>query len=142
MSPVHRYGFLLLIESAALWLGVGLFNTANQFLSLLLNAYACGLQNAMTTRWSGAVIRTTHVTGSATDMGTAFANWVRLGDKAPDAWRLGFLIPLTLGYFFGGVGATLLWLKMGYECMAVPAAWLSGLGLAYMALKNWNKEQQ
>jgi uncharacterized membrane protein YoaK (UPF0700 family) len=139
----NRYGLLLLIESAALWCGYGMYyNKAWQTCTMLVNAYACGLQNAMTTRWSGAVIRTTHVTGSATDIGTALANWLRFGSKAPDTWRLGFLIPLTLGFFLGGVGATLMYLNVGYQCVAVPASWLAGLGLAYMWLKKSDEDKQ
>jgi uncharacterized membrane protein YoaK (UPF0700 family) len=38
---------------------------------------AMGMQNAMTTKFSGAVIRTTHITGLTTDMGIVTANWLQ-----------------------------------------------------------------
>ena len=38
---------------------------------------ALGLQNAMTTRFSGAVIRTTHLTGMTTDLGLLTAHWIQ-----------------------------------------------------------------
>lgn len=34
-----------------------------------LIAYAAGMQNGMTSFWSGAIMRTTHVTGTVTDLG-------------------------------------------------------------------------
>lgn len=39
-------------------------------------AMACGLQNAMVATYSGAVIRTTHLTGLTSDMGSAIGNWL------------------------------------------------------------------
>lgn len=44
--------------------------------SLPSAAMAMGMQNAMTTKFSGAVIRTTHITGLTTDMGIVTANWL------------------------------------------------------------------
>lgn len=34
-----------------------------------LIAYAAGMQNGMTSFWSGAIMRTTHITGTVTDLG-------------------------------------------------------------------------
>lgn len=65
------------------------------YLLLILLAFTCGLQNAVISSASGAVIRTTHLTGPTTDFGIAlvriwtqrkdvsrkeiFANWCRFG---------------------------------------------------------------
>ncbi|MDF2697928.1 MAG: putative transrane protein [Labilithrix sp.] len=43
---------------------------------MLLGA-AMGLQNALVTRLSGAVVRTTHLTGVVTDLGIEVARWLR-----------------------------------------------------------------
>lgn len=40
-------------------------------------ALACGLQNALTSKYSGNVIRTTHLTGATTDLGIAFGHILR-----------------------------------------------------------------
>lgn len=40
-------------------------------------AMALGIQNAMTTKLSGAVIRTTHLTGLTTDLGILTAHWLQ-----------------------------------------------------------------
>lgn len=40
-------------------------------------AFAMGMQNALVTRVSGAVVRTTHLTGVVTDIGLELVHWVR-----------------------------------------------------------------
>lgn len=80
------YGALLLGEAVLL----GVFMGATDDLlaksgvhdaeSALLCA-AMGIQNSLVTRLSGAVVRTTHVTGVVTDLGIEAARWFRF-------WRL------------------------------------------------------
>lgn len=70
-----RYALSLLLEAALLLL----FGLAGAYLAevreflapatVLLLCYIMGLQNAIITKISGAVIRTTHVTGLSTDIG-------------------------------------------------------------------------
>ena len=108
---------------------------------MFVNAFACGLQNALCTRWSGAVIRTTHLTGAATDIGNVLGDWVQRGPRAPDTWRLKFLVPLVVAYFGGGVWSAMLWMKMGYHSIVVPTAWLAFLAFGYMALMLLQKGQ-
>ena len=43
---------------------------------------AMGLQNALVTRLSGAVVRTTHLTGVITDLGIECARWLRFYGKS------------------------------------------------------------
>ena len=51
---------------------------------------AMGIQNALVTRLSGAVVRTTHLTGVVTDLGIECARWFRF-------WRSS----LSMGLLFG-----------------------------------------
>ena len=44
----------------------------------MLLCAAMGLQNSLVTRLSGAVVRTTHLTGVLTDLGIEGARWFRL----------------------------------------------------------------
>ncbi|CAF1110058.1 unnamed protein product, partial [Adineta ricciae] len=71
----HHYGFVLFLESIALGIG-SLFENVHISLnshwealspSAYLVCLGFGLQNGMCTTYSGAVIRTTHVTGTMTD---------------------------------------------------------------------------
>jgi uncharacterized membrane protein YoaK (UPF0700 family) len=50
---------------------------------------AMGVQNSLVTRLSGAVVRTTHLTGVVTDLGIESAGWFRwLRGRASDAWKV------------------------------------------------------
>jgi uncharacterized membrane protein YoaK (UPF0700 family) len=55
---------------------------------------AMGLQNSLVTRLSGAVVRTTHLTGVITDLGIELARWLRWG-RAVLSQRLS--VPLVIG---------------------------------------------
>jgi uncharacterized membrane protein YoaK (UPF0700 family) len=60
-------------------------------------AMACGMQNAMTTRYSGAVVRTTHLTGMFTDMGLLIGHMLRSDKDFQDMWKFSLFIPIILG---------------------------------------------
>jgi uncharacterized membrane protein YoaK (UPF0700 family) len=55
---------------------------------------AMGMQNALVTRLSGAVVRTTHLTGVITDIGIEVARWFRW-------WRAGLSAHLRVRLAFG-----------------------------------------
>lgn len=106
-------------------------------------AFAMGLQNALVTRISGAIIRTTHLTGVITDLGmeaARVARWVLRGGvflharqhgwavwRAPElekAWMHFALIASFLGS--AGVGSWVL-LHTDRTALALPTAVLIGL---------------
>ena len=64
----RRYGVALVLESVLLFAAIPLFKQGH-LAGALLAAMACGLQNAMATTYSGAVIRTSHLSGMFTDLG-------------------------------------------------------------------------
>ena len=49
-------------------------------------AWACGLQNALATRYRGLVLRTTHITGLLTDLGQLIG--MRLRGHPIEAWKI------------------------------------------------------
>jgi uncharacterized membrane protein YoaK (UPF0700 family) len=55
---------------------VGAHARTQDMLAILLCA-AMGMQNSLVTRLSGAVVRTTHLTGVVTDLGIETARWLR-----------------------------------------------------------------
>lgn len=79
-------------------------------LSLAL-LFAMGLQNALVTRISGSVVRTTHLTGIFTDLGIEFSQLL-LYKKPSERKRLKRSIWLkliiVLGFFIGGMVGALL----------------------------------
>jgi uncharacterized membrane protein YoaK (UPF0700 family) len=86
-SPEHRvpfaYGVALLVEGLLLTLFVALAGASTAHHPRLHDAqaallcFALGMQNSLVTRLSGAVIRTTHLTGVVTDLGIEAARWYR-----------------------------------------------------------------
>ena len=106
-------------------------------------SFAMGMQNALVTRISGAVIRTTHLTGVLTDLGidaVHAAQWTRQHFRSPDPrgfftalredrsfealWlHLSLLGSFAVGATFGPV--LLLWLGPG--ALAIPATSLVAL---------------
>jgi len=63
-----RYGVGLVLESVLLAIALGL-TFADRLGAAFFAAAAMGLQNGMTTIYSGALLRSTHVTGVWTDIG-------------------------------------------------------------------------
>jgi uncharacterized membrane protein YoaK (UPF0700 family) len=46
-------------------------------------ALSCGLQNGLTSKYSGNVVRTTHLTGTTTDLGIALGHVLRGSVRPP-----------------------------------------------------------
>ena len=65
----RRYSTALCLETAMLCVAINLLQH-EFFAGVCLCAAACGLQNALASTYSGAIVRTTHVTGVFTDLGT------------------------------------------------------------------------
>lgn len=125
------YGVVLFLESALLFLAIPILSSGH-LAGLYLAACACGLQNAMASSYSGAVIRTTHVSGMVTDIGIILGHWLR---RLPcDRKRLGLYALLISGFVAGGVVGAILFARVSYQALLFPAA-LTGLaGLVYTAL--------
>ncbi len=105
----------LLLEAALLLtfglLGARLASIGGLFLpmTVMLLCFMMGLQNALISKISNAVIRTTHVTGMITDLGIEFgrlAYWNRRDDRIGGPVRANRdhmrLLSLLIGSFFGG----------------------------------------
>ena len=112
-----RYGQALYIEAALLLVSYWLYQQ-HDFLGQLAAAMACGLQNAMVATYSGAVIRTTHLTGLTSDMGAAIGNW--LAGRAISKPTLGFQAVIWYCFCGGSAVGAYLFAKVGYEALFVP----------------------
>jgi len=89
----------------------------------MLLCFTMGLQNAIITRISNAVIRTTHVTGIVTDIGIELGKmffWNRGIGKEDETYvranrgKLFLLINLLIMFFLGGVVGVFGFLWLGY----------------------------
>jgi uncharacterized membrane protein YoaK (UPF0700 family) len=125
------YGFVLLVESAALFASWWLL-VRDIYGGECLAAFACGLQNAMVSSYSGAVVRTTHVTGIITDLGIALGQLLRR--QAVDARRAGLYSILLAGFFVGGVCGSVAFYHVAYNALLMPAALTAAGGISYFVL--------
>jgi uncharacterized membrane protein YoaK (UPF0700 family) len=124
----RRYGVVLVIESAMLAVAAWRLGTGD-FSGLYLASAACGLQNAMASTYSGAVLRTTHVSGTLTDLGIFLGHSLR--GVAVDPRRVRLLLTLVLSFLAGAVAGTRLFHGVGYGALYVPAATTGAIGLVY-----------
>ncbi|HEY5803102.1 MAG TPA: YoaK family protein [Lysobacter sp.] len=128
------YGVALAIEAALLAAAVPLFE-AQHTAAAALAAMACGLQNAVTATFSGALVRTSHLTGMFTDLGVFLGH--RLRGIAVDPRRL-WLCLLVIGSFaLGGVGGSALFPQLGYRALLLPAALTGFTAVTYLTYRCW-----
>ena len=80
---------------------------------------ACGIQNAMATKYSGAIVRTTHLTGIFTDLGIMFGTVFR-GEAVDKRKALLFLIIIS-GFIFGGTFGAYLFIHLAFKALLFPA---------------------
>ncbi|MFI7191760.1 YoaK family protein [Nocardia nova] len=88
-------------------------------LSVFLAAVACGLQNGSTSSLRTMQIRTTHFTGTVTDLGLLIGRARRHGI---DRWRAAVLTATVITFVTGGIAGTLLGSRIGEAALLLPAA--------------------
>lgn len=125
----RRYSAALFAEAMLLILAM-LFLSRGANFGHYLASGACGLQNAMTSTFSGAVVRTTHVTGLFTDLGITVGLWLR-GQRA-DKRRVVLYCTLILGFIVGGVFGAQCFYRFGFYSIIVPAVISASMGAAYL----------
>lgn len=124
----RRYGVALAFEAALLVLAVPLFEQG-YFAGPLLAAVAIGLQNAMATTYSGAIIRTSHVSGMFTDLGISLGHALR--GLPVDHRRLSLCLVIISAFLAGGVIGALLYGQWQYKALYLPAVLTGTTGLIY-----------
>lgn len=136
-SRVSRaYGLALLMESVALCAFVIVAVTVRADHARVLDAeaamlcFAMGMQNSLVTNLSGAVIRTTHLTGVVTDLGIEAARWhywlfARYkGPRTPrpSPVKVVLLLTILVAFSVGAISGALFTVHRGPTAMLVPSA--------------------
>jgi len=129
----RRYGLCLMAESLAILVAWSMFRRL-PYLAQLILAAASGLQNALATTYSGAVIRTTHLTGLFTDLGIALGHSLA-GIAAPKR-KVELLLAILAGFLSGALISGLLYPRWGAAVLAVPAAITGAAGVGYFAYRH------
>ena len=134
LRPGRRYGAALLAESSLLALAIPLL-TRHPGVGELLLSGACGLQNAMVSTYSGAIVRTTHVSGTLTDVGVLLGRALRGGRL--EARRLSLLLSLVGGFVAGGAFGAWRFGPDGPGALWTPVAFTALLAAAALAHRWW-----
>jgi uncharacterized membrane protein YoaK (UPF0700 family) len=158
------YGTALILASVLLFVSAGKPAPST---TPFLAAIASGLQNAMCTIHYGAVFRTTHVTGTITDIGSILGRvlmiWLHKGfqrnklsllDKAEldtKARKLLVLIPVFICFFVGACFGSLATRNLDYEnrdngiitanVLYIPASITGFFGISYVVVSRLLQEQ-
>merc|ERR1712003_24416 len=96
-------------------------------LAMLLFAFSQGLQNGVTTKFTSLPLRTTHMTGSLTDVGLILGQWARckFSSGTPPSLRKPALFALCICSFsLGGLVARILVGTLGVSAALVPSGLL------------------
>lgn len=129
----RKYGVVLFIESGLL-LTAALLLLNGATSGHYLASAACGLQNAMATTYSGAIVRTTHVTGIFTDLGIMIGS--RLRGERIDSRRAGLFLLIIGGFITGGTGGAFLFAVAGFHALTVAAGLCFAAGIGYRVLRT------
>lgn len=122
------YDVLLVIEAAFLLVAMYLLLNGKTSGHYFASA-ACGLQNALATTYSGAVVRTTHLTGIFTDLGIMLGGAFQ--GKALDKRKACLFIIIVVGFISGGCMGAWLFLTFGFYALCVPSGLCVCLAILY-----------
>ncbi|HEY4247057.1 MAG TPA: YoaK family protein [Lacunisphaera sp.] len=114
----RQYGVIMMAEALLLYISPHLLAHTSMW-GIYLASCACGLQNGMVTNYSGAVVRTTHVSGMFTDLGLFLGNALR--GQVYDRRRLQMCCLVISGFLLGGVAGSCLFSVLGVFALYVPA---------------------
>jgi uncharacterized membrane protein YoaK (UPF0700 family) len=124
----RRYSFSLFVESIFLFTAF-LLLINNSLYGYYFASAACGLQNALTSTYSGAVIRTTHVSGLFTDIGIMIG--LKFRGQPADKRKIILYIILILGFIFGGVIGAVLFKFFAFKAILLPCVLSAFIAAGY-----------
>lgn len=122
----RRHAFALLLEAGLLAAGAWVFARL-PLAGITAAALACGLQNGVSTTFSGGVLRTTHLTGSYTDLGVGLGRALR--GTPPPPRLLALHAAIIAGFLAGAAGGGLLYQWLDTGALWLPALFAAGLAL-------------
>ena len=98
-------------------------------------AFACGVQNGLTSNYSGNLFRTTHATGMWNDTAMLVGHYLRWGETK-DLWRIKIFFPLFVSFFIGGLLGTVAWNVMQRWALFIPASYSALFAIAIFVLRQ------
>jgi uncharacterized membrane protein YoaK (UPF0700 family) len=127
----RHYDELLIVEGIFLLVAFMALSKGYNF-GVYFASAACGLQNALATHYSNAIVRTTHVTGIFTDLGLMLGGWLR--GKRFDVRKARLFGLIIAGFISGGIIGAKLYLSVGLLTLLLPALLCFCLAAMYRVL--------
>lgn len=134
-----RYGEVFIIIGIILKILADNIYGTQKFLCII--TFFLGLQNGLFIRYKGMVIRTTHMTGTITDLGVEIGHLIR-GNKEI-IWKIKYYATNVLSFFLGGVIVGIGYEKLDSEIFDyVSLAYIfSGLYYFFLRFKYYSSRQ-
>jgi uncharacterized membrane protein YoaK (UPF0700 family) len=134
LEPGRRYGVALCCESALLLGAMALLVSGHRY-GVSLAAMACGVQNATTSSYCGLMIRTTHVTGTVTDIGVMLGHWLR--HQHIERRKLLFMVGVVTAFGVGVWIGALADKRWGSTTLAIAAGGCLAAGVGILLFPGW-----
>ncbi|MBR9727028.1 YoaK family protein [Shewanella intestini] len=115
----RHYDTALFIEALLLVISF-VFLSDGSFYGQFFASAACGLQNSLASTYSGAVVRTTHLTGIFTDLGIMIGSVLR-GERL-DKRKAKLFMLIIVGFIFGGTVGAFCYSLFQFTALLLPAS--------------------
>lgn len=135
----RHYDTALFLESLLLFIAFA-FLSNNLAYGHFFASAACGLQNALATTYSGAIVRTTHVTGLFTDLGIMVGSSFR-GEKL-DRRKSKLFLLIIFGFIFGGTLGAFCYAHLHSYALLIPAGFCFIVAEIYRQFSQSNKQNK
>jgi uncharacterized membrane protein YoaK (UPF0700 family) len=137
-----RYAHLLLVVSAATFAAFGAEKSEQNYLGMLLLVTSSGMLNAVTSLYTGQVLKTATITSTVTDIGCE-TGFVLFQDDRHGLWKLYIKAAFVVAYIIGGfLGAFCFdpeaisgpdFVRAEAQALLVPATALLAMAIAWLA---------
>lgn len=124
----RHYDTALVLEALLIFIAFVLLSEGSYYGHIAASA-ACGIQNALATTYSGAIIRTTHLTGIFTDLGIMLGSVLR--GEGFDKRKVILFLLIIAGFIAGGTLGAFLFNQLKFKALLAPAFICLVLALSY-----------
>ena len=128
----RRYGYAsIILGTGLLVLYSFLYDTLPFFYYL---PFMVGVENGLFISYKGVVVRTSHITGSLTDMGGYIGHCIK--GKTEDKWKVYFCLFTILAFMAGGFFGIKAFYIFKKEAFLIAAFLYIGVGLTYFTIRQ------
>ncbi|MFD2256237.1 YoaK family protein [Luteolibacter algae] len=106
--------------------------------AICVSGFACGMQNALASRYRGSVLRTTHVTGLFTDLGIHLG--MKLRGHSIEGWKITIPIYISVSFFAGAAVSSFLVFRYQADWILYTAASYLSAGLIWSFYKRFFRQ--